>query len=298
MIITKRNCIFVSDRQVTMVDGKTYGGVDKIFELSEIHSAGLMFNGIADFENVPIETLIGEFKIKTDFTKLSTIAEITGEFIRFISQNTEYSQTEELIRNMLKRFKEDLKAEFDDYGFEKTINIKLRKELLSFVKKFPNLGNEFNDIIPDGKDKEKFNRLIWEIFYNMQYEGTRIIIAGFNLNSHYPSFIEINLYCNDDGKIIYEEIGSGMDCREPFIKVFAINEEAYTFITGVNQEFIEYILKYINNANDSIISNLKWNLEKEKIENEDKIIEIVKKIQNYEYYSMSEDIDNFRIKCY
>jgi hypothetical protein len=47
-----------------MADGKTYGGIKKIFELSCLHSSGIMINGNADFQNVPIETLINEFKFE------------------------------------------------------------------------------------------------------------------------------------------------------------------------------------------------------------------------------------------
>lgn len=68
MILTKRFGILAADRQQTMADGKTYGGIRKIFELSHQHSAAIMINGNADFEDVPIETLISEFKYHTDFT--------------------------------------------------------------------------------------------------------------------------------------------------------------------------------------------------------------------------------------
>lgn len=296
IITTKRNCILVSDRQSTMPDGKTYGGFEKIFELSRIHSAGLMFNGNADFEDVPFETLIRRFKIKTNFNRFSTIEEIKNEFIRFLSENTEHSSSQEFIRNNLKTFKKELKQEFNEYGFEKTIKLKQKRDLPPFVKSFPNIDTEFQNIIPDGKNMKEHNRVLWEIFsHYIQYEGTGIIMAGFNLKSNYPSFIEINIYCNDDGKIIYEIIDSAVDCKDPFIKVFAINEEAYTFITGVSDEFLDYLTQYIDDANNLIIDNLKWNLEKESIENSDKIIEIVEKLQTEEYINMSEDIDNYRL---
>ncbi|WP_298523533.1 hypothetical protein [uncultured Methanobrevibacter sp.] len=158
------------------------------------------------------------------------------------------------------------------------------------------MDNEFHDIIPDGKNKEEYNQIIWEIFSNnFQYEGTGIIIAGFNLKSHYPSFVEITIYCNDEGEIIHEEIDSAVDCSEPFLKVFAINEEAYTFITGVNSEFIDFILQYIDDANESVINNLKWSFKKENIVECDKIIEIIKNALQKEYSKVSGDIDDFRL---
>ena len=298
MLITKRNVIMASDKQVSMPDGKTYGGIDKIFELSKIHPAGLMFNGLADFENVPIETLIGEFKIHTNFRRFSTIDEIKNEFIKFLSKNTESSSVEEFIKNALETFKQDLILEFQDYGFKKAMALKHRGELPLFVKEFSNFDNEFHDIIPEWEDKEEYNTILWEIFsYYLQYEGTGIVIAGFNLKSHYPSFVEINIYCNDDGKIIYNEIDLAVDCKEPFIKVFAINEEAYTFITGVSEDFIQYILNYIADSIESLMADLTWIFKKEKIENRDKIIEIIKKLLNSEYSEVSDDIARFRLNA-
>ena len=58
MILTKIFGILAADRQQTMADGKTYGGIRKIFELSRQLSSAIMINGNPDFENVPIETLI------------------------------------------------------------------------------------------------------------------------------------------------------------------------------------------------------------------------------------------------
>ena len=50
MILTKRFGILATDRQQTMADGKTYGGINKIFELSRLHSAGIMINGNHDLQ--------------------------------------------------------------------------------------------------------------------------------------------------------------------------------------------------------------------------------------------------------
>lgn len=77
--------------------------------------------------------------------------------------------------------------------------------------------------------------------------------------------------------------------------MFAINEEAYTFITGVNDEFIEYILNYVSDANESIVENFKWSLEKENIENVDGIIESLKNVQNGEFRDIERYIIDFRL---
>jgi hypothetical protein len=296
MILTKRNGIFVSDRQQTMADGKTYGGIQKIFEISQIHSSAMLINGKVDFEDVPIETLISEFKFKTDFGQIGTIEEIKDKFIKFLSENTESSSVDKYIEPLLKSFKQDLILEITQTGFDNVLLEKQRKVIFPFFKKYSNYHDEFSDIIPNDKDNGEYTKILWEIFsFELQFEAVGIVLAGFNLKSHYQSFFEIEIYFNDNGRIIYEVVDSAIDSKRPIVKVFAINEEAYTFITGVNDEFIDFILNYISDANESIIDNVKWNLEKENVENVNFIIEFIEKAQNKEYSKIINHIDNFRL---
>ena len=150
-------------------------------------------------------------------------------------------------------------------------------------------------MIPEGFDEKEYNRIIWEIFSSeMAWGATGIVIVGFNVKSHYPSFSQLDIYFNNDGEIVCEEVGSAVDSKKPIVKVFAINEEAYTFITGVNEEFIEYILAYIDDANESVLSNIKWNLEKENMENIEGILEIIKNAQDMEFRDLCKNVDNYR----
>ena len=75
--------------------------------------------------------------------------------------------------------------------------------------------------------------------------------------------------------------------------MIAINEEAYTFITGVNDEFIEFILNYISEANNSILENFKFFIDTNDFENG--IYEFVKNELNKEYGEINHDIMNFRL---
>jgi hypothetical protein len=296
MILTRRNGIFVSDRQQTMADGKTYGGIQKIFGISQIHSSAIMINGKADFENVPMETLIAEFKFKTDFRQIGTIEEISHRFINFLSKHTENSSTDGFLKEALIPFKETLVSQIHEREFDEVIAEKQRRSVCPFIRNYSNYDSEFDDVIPDDKDKNQYCQILWEIFsFELQGESTGIVFAGFNLRSHYPSFFEIEIYYNDNGKIVYEVVDSDIDSKEPIIKVFAINEEAYTFITGVNDDFIDYILKYISDANESILKNFRWDLEKENIENVDKIIEFLKNEQDKEYLMIERYILDFRL---
>ena len=207
MILTKIFGILAADRQQTMADGKTYGGIRKIFELSRQHSSAIMINGNPDFENVPIETLIAEFKLKTNFSRIETIDGIKNELIYFLSKNTQFSSTDEYLEKILKSFKDNLILEINNDSFDNVICQKQRKDICPFIKRYSNFDCEFNDIIPDDKDKKKYTEILWKIFsFELLFEVTGIVISGFDLKSHYPSFFEIELYYNDNGKIIYEII--------------------------------------------------------------------------------------------
>ena len=96
-------------------------------------------------------------------------------------------------------------------------------------------------------------------------------------------------------KILYDIVDFAISSKKPIVKVFAIKREACTFITGVNDEFIDYILKYVSDANEAIVENLKWDLEEYDIENSDKILEFLKNKQNKEYSNFNNDIKDFRL---
>jgi ATP-dependent protease HslVU (ClpYQ) peptidase subunit len=63
VIIMNRNAMaLAADSAVTMGNIKTYNGVNKLFYISNNPPIGIMIFGSADFENIPMETLIKEFK--------------------------------------------------------------------------------------------------------------------------------------------------------------------------------------------------------------------------------------------
>ena len=61
--------------------------------------------------------------------------------------------------------------------------------------------------------------------HELSFEGTGVIFAGFDIGHDFPSFFEINIHCNNHGEIVYEEVDSRVNCQNPYLKVFAINEE-------------------------------------------------------------------------
>lgn len=89
VIIMNRNAMaLAADSAVTVGNIKTYNGVNKLFYISNNPPIGIMIFGSADFENIPMETLIKEFKRKTDFNKINDIESIKNEFLIYLAKNT------------------------------------------------------------------------------------------------------------------------------------------------------------------------------------------------------------------
>lgn len=297
-ILNPRCEIFASDTRVTTPEGKKYDGVQKIFEISNDPPAKIMINGNMEFENIPIETIINEFKSKTNFEELKTIEEIKNEFLKFTHNYAPKSDFEEYISYVVEDFKEALSLEIEENGFDKIISTKKRKEPYPFIRKYSKFNDEFCEIIPKKKEKEKYNEILWEIFsQELKYSGTGIIIAGYNPDSPYPSFFELNIHCNDEKEIIYEELESKIDFQETIIRIYAMNQEGYSFFTGFNEEFLEYIRGYINETNDEIIHRLKSKLHQENITPVEKILTITTHILNEEYSDLNNEVNIFRINA-
>lgn len=296
LIITKESIVCSSDQAATMSDGKTYDGMRKIFKLTDSLPAEIMFNGNADFENFSMETLISKFRSTVDFEKLKTIENVKDEFIRFLSKNTQAGDVNEYLRDVLEYFKDDLISKIDAEGFDNVIANARKKEILPFVEEYSRFADEFFGIIPEDRDKQEFNLVIWEMFcHELSFEGTGLIFAGFDIGHDFPSFFEINIHCNNHGEIVFEEVDSRVHCQNPYLKVFAINEEAYTFLTGVHLDFVDDLKEYLKDSNKNILKNIKHLLEKENINSIDKVLNICEIVINDEYFDLEEYFDDYRL---
>jgi len=270
-IIDKRSLILSSDLAITTEEYKSYIGVKKIFEIKEKEPLGMMINGAMEFENIPLETLIGEFKMEIgDFESVEKVKE---DFIKFLSNNTEHTSFEEYVSSIIEGFKEKLTESIAENGFENAINQSSKDFIPDFIKNYSNFYNEFDELIPETYDRNEYALKIWRIFsHELNFEGSGIIIAGFDKNSHYPSLFVFNIYCNDEGRLIFKEIESRINCEEPLIRVYAMNEEAYSFLTGVSEEFEYSIKNFVKSSNNELIKNMESYLKKEDVKNYEQIM--------------------------
>ena len=300
MILNKDLIILSSDLAVTTPENKSYNCGTKIFEIKENLPVAVMINGNLDFEEISLETLIGEFGKTIDYDKIKSVEGVKDEFINYLSGNTQSTSLNEYLSWILDDFKEELCYQISENGFDHALATAKQKELPDYIKDYKNFSKEFFDLIPDDKDKAHYNQEIWKMFsHYLSFEGTGIVFAGFDLDNFHPSYFEINLHCNNNGEIIYDEVDSGTNCKEPVIKVFAINEEAYTFLTGVSSDFEEYIKSRIKHSNEIFLLALEEKLSSENYDSEEikNIISSCNLYFNDAYSNICENIEKYKFKA-
>lgn len=295
--MTKDGITLASDLAVTTPENKSYTCVDKILKLNDELDIAVMINGRVDFEEINMESLINDFGKNIEF---STVEKVKDEFIDYLSKKTNPTSIDEYLKPIIEDFKNELLFEIEDVGFDEAIDMYKQDKLNDYFKQYSNFKNEFTDIIPDDKDKIKYNLKIWEIFsHQFLFEGTGVIFAGFDEDNFHPSFSEINIYHNNNGEIIYDEVDSIVNCKEAYIKVFAIKEEAYTFLTGVSEDFKEYLIEYTESSKNKFINALRKDLI-----NNDYPISIIEKIESScntlldaAYSNLSDLIENYKFNA-
>ncbi len=258
-----------------------------------------MINGNLEFEEIPLETLIGEFGKTINCDEIKTIERVKDEFIKYLSENTQSTSLDEYLSWILYDFKEEFCEKISEYGFDQTLSTYKQRELAEYVKDYKNFSNEFFDIIPDDKDKTHYNHEIWKIFSNyLLFEGTGVVFAGFDMDNFYPSYFEINIHFNNNGDIIYDEVDSKTNCKEPVIKVFAINEEAYAFLTGVSSDFEEHINRHLKYFKDDFLVEFRENLTGKNYDSKDieYIISSINLYLNNFYSNICESIENYKLR--
>lgn len=122
VINNKTSMILCTDIRQTIDDFKSYIGVKKIFDIRKDSPYGIMINGLMEFEEVPLETLVGEFK--EDLTEFDDIRKIKKELITFLSENTPHTSTDDYLTGVLESFKIRFIDSIQEDGFKYTIDNK------------------------------------------------------------------------------------------------------------------------------------------------------------------------------
>ena len=112
-----------------------------------------------------METLIKEFKRKTDFNKIDDIESIKNEFLIYLAKNTPTTNMQKQIKNKLLLFDKIIKPTLENMdceSFEEFVISNGKTTLPDFINDIPEINDyeyDFADIIPDDIDESKHDIL-------------------------------------------------------------------------------------------------------------------------------------------
>lgn len=267
VIMNKNAIVMAADSAVTVGGTKTYNGVNKLFMLSNSPPMGIMIFGSADFENIPMETLIKEFKRKIDFKKNNNIELIKEEFLKFLTENTPKTDIEHEIEITLPLFKNFIKLELENISiedYEEFIISQGNRKLHDFLNEINELNNynyEFEELIPSEIDTNK-QKLLIDSLKNIFFDfiasmSTGIVIAGFNENEMFPSCMQFNIHFNYKNNIKISNYNYLNNFEENVIIPFAQKDVIKTFISGIDENMKYAIIIYFYQFTEEYLKQLK-----------------------------------------
>ncbi len=251
LIMNNKAIVMAADSAVTVGGKKTYNGVNKLFMLSNNPPMGIMIFGSATFDSIPLETLIKEYRKQTNFKELGHIEKIKENFIEYIEKTTDDINFT-LLKNELFRFKNFLLTQLENISKENIttyINSSENMEIFPFLNE-KCLEDELEKVSQElckkgiGVDvnilKKSFSESILK-------SSSGIVIAGFNENDFFPSFVSFKLIAKYNGKIITYDENSQINYNGNGIIPFAQTDVIRTFIFGIDEHLEESILNYFYN---------------------------------------------------
>ena len=274
LILTPSAVALAADSAVTVGNKKTYNGVNKLFMLSNDPPMGIMTYNLSHFSNVPLETIIKEFRLEIKDDKLNTVEEFKDKFreyleklikdslhsysieeqlddfikqIKIESQHMEYSIFESIVKNVVSNVSFDV---LNDFSEEISNTLRINE-------------NKFNELIPNeikGNQRKDFLQDLKKFFvYNLYIEPfTGIVIAGFNKDRLFPSYIEFNVtYLFEDNFILKEKNHLDIIGNLVHVRPLAQDDVINTFLTSIDKDTEFKLTKYVYKFYEDYTNNLK-----------------------------------------
>ena len=210
LIMTPSAVAMAADSVVTINGNKTYEGVNKLFMLSKNPPMGIMIYNNANFITFPMETIIKDFRDKIFKKESDTIHDfkkVFGEYLNDVCHGkdaiTSYSIVDKF-NSFIKQLNQDLDEipNFIKHIMEETTNINNEKyeKLLFENKEFERIYDSKiqevseNIICDDDVDLVVlFKKLFIKRFVLDGFIG--IVIAGFNRENLFPSYMHFKNHC-------------------------------------------------------------------------------------------------------
>ena len=281
LIMNKNAIVMAADSAVTVDNKKSYMGVNKLFLLSNDPPMGIMIFGSADFVNVPLETLIKEYREQTDFKELSNINNIKEDFIEYLSGICQEDDFSRNLKNDIANFKKLLLREDHPENF---FNYSDNAEIFSFLEEDEfNIDVGFKRLVQELKEKGVTVDVttLKKCFSNMiALSSTGIVIAGFNQDDFFPSYISFNLIAKQGNKVIIKDIDSQVNYDGNVIIPFAQKDVITTFISGIDYTLENGIVNYFSNFMDLYSEEIVAAIKSNKNINENDLNNVLKEIRD------------------
>ena len=267
LIMNKNAIAMAADSAVTVGNSKTYNGVNKLFMLSNDPPMGVMIFGSANFENIPLETLIKEYRKITNFKENNDIISIKNNFLDYLGKNTPNTDFSREMKSGLRVFKKFIVPKIAGMDIDdlKTFLETPPQGIPSFLEKYQNVidqfDEEFKQMIPTHIPLEYHEDIINKlknIYVNSIIRmGTGIVIAGFNEIDMFPSVVNFNIVLNNHGKIEIIEYNELLNHQGNSIIPFAQKDVIDTFLTGIDNSIGDSLIYYFKNFINGYIEELR-----------------------------------------
>lgn len=252
-----------TDSVVTVGDKKTYSGVNKLFMLSNNHPMGIMIYGNANFMEMPMESLIKEYRKICETKEYKTVKEFADNFMIFLKDYSfSKSDPKEIFEKYLNDFKDKMPDDFinelinDTDDILNKLNSQFDKKFLNFLKskEYGEYDHFFDKIIGDNpnvysKQKIKIKEILQKYFIVfLLLQSTGIVISGFNEEDIYPSFSANNILTIVKDELWFDEIFKKENYKYPIIQPFAQTDVVNTFLMGVDMNILNSIGHFFKNG--------------------------------------------------
>lgn len=307
LIMTPSAIAMAADSVVTVNNNKTFEGVNKLFMLSNDPPFGIMTYNNANFFNIPIETIIKDFRNYLKDKEKDEIKKFPEHLEKYLTEIIEKTTIHFPEKGFINIFFEEIEKRLTNEN--KEIFIKsIQKELFTKDETFEKIKMKF---LKNNDNEKYFEEKIEKLIQNQSSEvkermkdlfikelmeyNIGIVIAGFEKDNLFPSYILLNIYpiTEKEFEIITLEKKDIGDAGV-IVKPLAQTDVILNFINGIDEYIYTEILNYV----ETLIHNYTNNFEKlikenKKINGKDEnvALSIVKTIRNNEEKTIKNFID-------
>ena len=302
LILTPSAVALAADSAVTIGNRKTYNGVNKLFMLSNNPPMGIMTYNLSNFSSVPLETIIKEFRryIKKEEFELNTVKEFRNKFKEFLENlvcdDLYTCSFEDKVNEFIKPLKEN-QENIDKNDFENALNSipndwdydifgELSEEIIKNLDKY---DEKFIGVIPEYNGYDNKNEILTKfqrffIFNEFINPFTGIVIAGFNKDMLFPSYVEFNItYLFDDNFRCNKVKSMDISGNQVHVRPLAQNDVINTFLGSMDDTTRFKLINYVSNIYGYYSVHLKEAIKDNSSLNEDEKEKFINEILKIEH---------------